>query len=231
MNTKTRRHLFPVLLLLAVSPLGGCVSGQPSGEQEADLASRVDPGPAKTFVYECGDGKVFTVRVESESAWLFLPQGSKRLPSVPSGSGAKFGDGSATYWSKGEEALLELEGKIYRGCVNNRRMAIWEDAKLRGVDFRALGNEPGWYLEISEENRLLLVDNYGQDRHEFVLSGPSVDNVSGIARYQVRSDAHDLNLTLEGRRCTDTMSGETFETTVTLVFDGRRLSGCGRPLH
>jgi len=28
-------------------------------------------------------------------------------------------------------------------------MAICVDAKLRGVDFRAVGNEPGWNLEIS----------------------------------------------------------------------------------
>jgi len=231
MNTNARRYLLPIVMFLASLLSGGCVSSKPVGDQKADLTSRAGAGPAKTFVYECGDDNTFTLRVEGESAWLFLPQGSKRLPSVPSGSGAKFSDGSATYWSKGEEALLQLNGKTYRGCVNNRRMAIWEDAKLRGADFRAVGNEPGWYLEISEQSRLLFVDNYGQDRHEFVLSGPSVDTVLRTTRYQVQGDAHDLTLTLEGRPCTDTMSGESFETTVTLVFDGRRLSGCGRALH
>ena len=231
MNTKSGRHLFPALLFLVPLLSGGCISSESGGDQKAGPSSRVGAGAAKTFVYECGDDNTFTVRVEGESAWLFLPQGSKRLPSVPSGSGAKFSDGSATYWGKGEEALLELDGKTYRACVNNRRMAIWEDAKLRGVDFRALGNEPGWYLEISEGNRLLLVDNYGQDSHEFVLSEPSVDSVSHAARYQALSDVHQLTLTLEGRRCTDSMSGESFETTVTLMFDDRRLSGCGKSLH
>jgi len=45
--------------------------------------------------------------------------------------------------------MLEAEEGIRLNCRNNRAMAICVDAKLRGVDFRAVGNEPGWNLEIS----------------------------------------------------------------------------------
>ena len=45
--------------------------------------------------------------------------------------------------------MLEVEEGIRLECRNNRAMALWVDGKLRGVDCRAVGNEPGWNLEIS----------------------------------------------------------------------------------
>jgi len=36
-------------------------------------------------------------------------------------------------------------------------MDIWVDAKLRGVYFRAVGNEPGWNLEISAGGAMVQV--------------------------------------------------------------------------
>ena len=41
----------------------------------------------------------------------------------------------------------------------------------------------------------------------------------------------DLVIVLEGQTCRDTMSGEEFETTVTVVLDGNKYRGCGRALH
>ncbi len=38
---------------------------------------------------------------------------------------------------------------------------------------------------------------------------------------------HDLVLVLEGQTCRDTMSGEEFETTVTVVLDGKEHRGAG----
>ncbi len=42
---------------------------------------------------------------------------------------------------------------------------------------------------------------------------------------------HELVSVLAVRRCQDTMSGESFETTVTVVLDGKELRRCGRALH
>lgn len=50
--------------------------------------------------------------------------------------------------------MLEVGKKRHVHCKNNRAEAIWEDAKLRGVDFRAVGNEPGWHLELTAGERL-----------------------------------------------------------------------------
>jgi uncharacterized membrane protein len=38
-------------------------------------------------------------------------------------------------------------------------------------------------------------------------------------------------LELEGQRCNDSMSGETFPTRVSVTLNGRILQGCGRALH
>ena len=76
-----------------------------------------------------------------EEIFLFLPDTTLTLPHVRSGSGAKYGEGTTTFWSRGEEAFLE-RGSETVDCVINRRASIIEDAKLSGMDFRATGNEP-----------------------------------------------------------------------------------------
>jgi len=231
MNRLVRQFLYPGLLLLTLSLLGGCVSRAPGGPNQTDAATGSEDGRLRTFVYECADGEAFTLRLEGGKAWLFLHSGTKSLARIRSGSGAKFSDGIDTYWDKGGEALFEIGGHVHRDCKKNRRIAVWEDAKLRGVDFRAVGNEPGWLLEIGENDRVLFVHDYGQQRNEFALTAPSTDNASRTTRYEMQDKAHRLTVTLAGRPCSDTMSGESFETTVELVFDGRRLAGCGRALH
>ena len=100
-------------------------------------------------------------RIEGESTWLFLPTGTVSLLHVPSASGAKFAEGALTLWTKGEEARMEVEEGTRRNCRNNRAKAIWEDAKFRGADFRAVGNEPGWNLEISAGGSIVYVGDYG----------------------------------------------------------------------
>ena len=49
---------------------------------------------------------------------------------------------------------LADEGPMHTQPHENRRAAIWAQAKLDGVDFRATGNEPGWKLEITEGRQI-----------------------------------------------------------------------------
>jgi putative lipoprotein len=197
------------------------------------VVRRVGAAPASTavtFAFDC-DGLDFTVQIQREIAHVFLPDRTVLLPGVPAASGAKYSDGSMTFWSKGNEALLDIEGSLYRNCSSNPARAVWEDAKLRGVSFRAVGNEPGWYLEIEDETGILLVMDYGQRRISTPVPVPEVERETARTVYQARTEAHELTVLLEGKPCRDTMSGEQFATMVTLMLDGRHYQGCGRTLQ
>jgi len=73
------------------------------------------PGGPRMRVYAC-DGLAFRVEVTPGRALLRLRGRSIDLPAAPSGSGAKYSDGSTTFWSKGNEALLTLDGVEHSGC-------------------------------------------------------------------------------------------------------------------
>jgi putative lipoprotein len=196
---------------------------------QADISTQ--PQTLRTFVYECDSGFNFIVNFKNDKAWVFLPMQTVPLDPVPSGSGSKYSNDAIIFWSKGDEAILETPEKQYKNCRNNRAKAIWEDAKLRGVDFRALGNEPGWYLEISEKTKLMFVSNYGQSRYEFTLAAPVTDQAARMTSYTATDGRHTVTVVIEGRVCHDTMSGENFESTVLVRFNNEEYRGCGRALH
>jgi membrane-bound inhibitor of C-type lysozyme/uncharacterized membrane protein len=184
----------------------------------------------QTFVYACDDAEL-VVRLEDDAAWVFAPGETLKLPHVPAGSGARYEAGEAVLWMKGQEAMFTHAGHSYHGCRNNPARAVWEDAKLRGVDFRAVGNEPGWYLEISGKTHLLLVTDYGQNRYRFEAERAVNDQTARSTTYTARGPEHGLEVVIAAETCHDTMSGEAFASTVTLWLDEKPYHGCGRPLH
>lgn len=212
-------------LTLAAALLLGCgpAAVAPAADSHADPAARRQD----TFVYLCPDRSRYTVRTEEDSAWVFRPQGTLRLPRQPAASGARYSDGRFTLWSEGQEARIREPGQKTKHCHNDRRQAVWEKAKLDGADFRAVGNEPGWNLEIRNGNRLRLVTDYGASRIELTLPKPREDPQQRLTRW------HDeqLDLSIRARPCIDSMSGERFESEVLLRWQGRTLRGCGRALH
>ena len=219
------------LLLYASILLLGCTNPATHNDISSASFAHQNQSDAKTYVYECSDGYDFVVRIQKETAWLFLPEKTISLPHVPSASGAKYSEEQITFWSKGDEAFLEIGDRRHTICKNNRALAIWEDAKLRGVDFRAIGNEPGWNLEIIQNEKIVFVSNYGQDRYVFFTSAPSIDQQSRTTVYEAQNDKHQLSVIILGRRCHDNMSGEAFEATVNVILNGKMYRGCGKALH
>lgn len=185
----------------------------------------------KTFVFVCAGGYEFVARLEPEVAWVFRPEGTLALAHDPSGSGVKYSDGTTTLWTKGQEALLEMVGAIHRDCRNDPRRAAWEHAKLNGVDFRAVGNEPAWLLQIVAGSQIVLDLDSGATRHVFALPPPQENSEAGETRYVARGDGGEIVVLLRGRACRDSMSGESFDTQVVVTLEGRILQGCGRALH
>ncbi len=106
---------------------------------------------------------------------------------------------------------------------------VWHKAKLRGVSFRAIGQEPGWLLEITTGTEILLVTDYGETRTTYPYAEPEVDAENRRTRH-LTGDG-DVEVLLEGKDCQDVMSGDHFAVTVTVRLGERRLAGCGRALH
>ena len=104
---------------------------------------------------------------------------------------------------------------------------VWHAAKLRGVAFRAIGQEPGWLLEITNGQEILIVTDYGQNRVAYPWVEPQEDKAARRTVFKVDADTSVL---IEGKPCTDTMSGEAFQTTVTVTTGMKTLKGCGRAL-
>ena len=190
--------------------------------------AKKQPMPLRTLVLECVDLKA-VVRLGPGEAALFLPSRYIVLSQERAASGAKYVEGDISLWLKGDEAMLGIGESKYH-CRNNRKAAIWEDAKLSGVSFRAVGNEPGWVLLI-ERNRLDWRYDYNESQLQLALPEPEIDDANRHTRYELEVDSKSLVLEITGQSCHDSMSGDEYEATVQIDFAGRRFKGCGKALH
>ena len=73
----------------------------------------------KSYNYMCENGGEFTAIVHQDKDQTIIRMGENQLilDITPSASGIKYTDGMNTFWSKGDEAMLELAGnEVYKGC-------------------------------------------------------------------------------------------------------------------
>mgnify|MGYP000272675929 CR=1 FL=1 len=182
---------------------------------------------ATTLVYDC-NGYEFIARLGQGEMALWLPDRYVVLPQRRSASGTLYEEGDTSFWSKGDEAMLTVAEQIYQNCHLAPARVPWEDARRRGVDFRAVGNEPGWYLEIHSGRQLLFVGEFGAQR---VLVPAAVEETVGLVRvYHGATATHDVRIEIVDQPCADSMSGETFPSRVAVTLDSSVYQGCGQHL-
>jgi uncharacterized membrane protein len=107
--------------------------------------------------------------------------------------------------------------------------APWIAARERGATFRAIGQEPGWHVEIVPGSVITFVGDYGATTIR--APTPEPEQQGGRTIWHAATDTHELHIVVEELPCTDIMSGEEFPLTVTVSADGTELNGCGRYLH
>jgi len=105
---------------------------------------------------------------------------------------------------------------------------VWHKAKLRGVAFRAIGQEPGWFLEITDGTEIMLSTDYGQKINSYPYVDPIIYQEQRRTLYVI--DDENIEIEIRGQVCTDIMSGEEFAVSVTIRTADRELTGCGRAL-
>ncbi len=205
--------------------LAACGSGQTRDTAEPFLA---DPRPmGTTLVYECA-GYEFLARVGPGEMAIWLEDEYLVLSQVRSASGVKYQEGDVIFWTKGEEASLFLGAQRYSDCRLEPARAPWEDARRRGVDFRAVGNEPGWHLEIRDGSQILYVGDYGMNR--VMTPDPGAEEVASGRIYHAVTEANELIVEIVDEECADTMQDATYPAQVTLTVNGKVLRGCGMAL-
>lgn len=228
------------VVLLSILTLGGmdgtgtwafgtaacAASGETDGE----------PDGAPAGVTFAGEHLRLTAYFLDGAVRIVFSDGQERiLPQVISASGVRFSDGLTTFWNKGDEAFVEWQGQEYTVRVVDPETDPWEQAKRAGVTLRAVGQEPGWLMEIYENRRVELLLDYGDTRITTRIASMEVDFTRNTTTYRVLPPTSPLAITItaEDQACYDPMSGEGFTVAVVVDFEdtGRLYRGCGRWLN
>jgi len=191
----------------------------------------VPAGALRANVWQCQDGQRLVTRnlFRERAIAIDFHDGTRRLEQTVSASGARYADSVVVFWTKGGTATLERQGAAAVACEERRAESLREDARLRGVVFRALGNEPGWTLEAGPGDTLSWTTNWGEDRHDFDQAQQAV-LADGTVVYTAQNAAGSIKATLKPERCVD--DGEVeFDHVATVEFAGQTLRGCGSRLN
>jgi heat shock protein HslJ/uncharacterized membrane protein len=214
--------------LAPASPSRGEIVPPPGG-------TATSPAPLVAHAFDCDNGRRFVLaRSEDGSAMgeavdLILSDRRHRLPRVPTASGVRYAGAGVAVWTKGREAILDLDGRVST-CVEDRRRSILEDARARGAELRATGNEPGWVLELLSD-QIVFIGDYGAKRVTTARPAKQIGSTRGEETYIAATDAHRMTVRIQPGPCLDSMSGDRHASTVHVELDGKTHRGCGDPLR
>lgn len=200
-------------------------SARPDSSVGAVSGDTVEPG---TYAFTCPDGTVFGVELGRDTAIVEVGIRSDTLSRVP-GTEVRYEGDDVVFRSRGSGATLTVGANEHSGCDGAAASSSWEKARLLGIEFRALGQEPGWILDIHPARWIRYIGDYGETR----LLMPPVDPVrdsAGTRTYRAETASHTLTAVIREEPCRDAMSGRPFSHTVTITVNGQELSGCGRRL-
>jgi heat shock protein HslJ len=110
--------------------------------------------------------------------------------------------------------------------LRRQESASLQDARARGVDFRAVGQEPAWLVELKLGDHITAMLDYGAT--SLLLPTPRGETASdGTEVYDASTDTDHLVLSIESKVCVDPMSGESHPSTVNLTVNDKPYHGCG----
>jgi heat shock protein HslJ/membrane-bound inhibitor of C-type lysozyme len=181
------------------------------------IGERISQAGESRKTLRCGD-QIASAEQTNDGMRLTVGAETFDLRRVRAASGARYeaaGDQRTSFWSKGAMGTLVVRGRNYPQCS-------WVNAE--DERFRATGNEPGWWLDITGTTMTLLTE-YGNRRIELPASQPETS--AGLRRYTSSYGGKELKVSIFERRCADTMSGMPYPNAVVVVFEDKTLHGCG----
>ncbi len=208
------------LIAASAAGLAACTAQAPA---PADTASTPLAFVAE---YACGDMKA-EIGVAEET--MALRAGGKEyvLAAVQTASGAKYaaeGEGPETsFWSKGDNGLLVLEGVEFPECSKTGGYGETAGAEVPATPkWVARGHEPFWNVSI-EGGEIVLVYDLGAETYRTPAPEPEV--IEGGRRYTATPPV--LMLTVLDKVCEDSMTGLPYPETVSVGYGERAFEGCG----
>ena len=180
----TKYKLTGSSLVLSVFFLVGCGTEEPVFVKQTGPKTEVETETmnTSTYSYRCkGEHQAIVVTLTGDRGYLFSPMASQALLR-DAGTGAFIGN-DVNYLpeqppglERGQSARITILGNDFIGCKNDPRAAVWEAAKLRGVSYRAIGQEPPWVLDIDRDDGFLLSTGYESNLFQFPYSQPESDS-------------------------------------------------------
>lgn len=128
-------------------------------------------------------------------------------------------------WTAFGGLLLEIDA--------NRALAPWDGVFFelrRDRDFRGIGQEPGWQLEIRKGSEMRFVYDYGKNMAVTPAPKAQIGSDGGTRTYHAVAESNDLRVVIVPVSCTDSMSGKPFPATVSVTLNGQTYRGCGEEL-
>ncbi len=185
------------------------------------------PSPPSTWAYICPDGLRFPVHYRADAVTITLPDRELTLSRSSGEPPATYQSDEALFRHRAGRATLEAAGEVHEACEGAEASSPEEAARLLGFDFRGVGQEPGWLVDVDLDRQVRWIGSYGEVR--FATPPPDTVEVSeDSVIWRVVTDEHELTVEVRSRPCRDAMSGRPFSHSVRVRVDGEELTGCGR---
>ena len=133
----------------------------------------------------------------------------------------------------GRERWTSMGGRMIR-IDKDRSLVSWNGVFFelaRDRDFRAVGQEPFWGLQIEKGKELRFTYALGKRDASTPAPVPKIDRANGTSVYHAVTEANDLRVVVKPTRCLDVMSGRPFEKTVSVTHNGQIYQGCGEAVE
>jgi hypothetical protein len=199
------------------------VIGAPSAADAQQLTAQEQ----KLMVYYCHNLAVLTVRVFPKRVEVTGAARKATLAETIPPSPVQYSDGTATLSGLDEYVRFEEPGASY-WCRSMPAEVPWQQAKLRGIDFRAAGESPDWSLEIDSGVSAEFAIGSGAARVATKFPPVKIEGKDSLTALTMTSGSHSLALATEQRNCH--IGESTMTLSVTVTFDGKTYTGCGRRL-
>ena len=226
-SARVERATEPAAPEVVDSPLAAAGAAPPVGDVPravGDVPVGVPDG-ARRFMFDCGNGVIFAVRVVQGEAALFSQQALGAeviwLPQVDD-SGTRYAGNGVSFSRQGGLATFEIRERTFADCTSHAGAAQTAEGLRRRATFRAHGNGPRWVLAISPDGIDLSGDGGSA---QFPYRAPAVAGTRTTYRSFVGTQ--ELVVVIDRAACNDTQSGEAFASMVTVTFENRTLYGCG----